>query len=95
MNQWFDQLPKWATYLLILLLTGIIYRAAFARPLPLLKNVIVYLALAAGCYLFLIFDILGFPIIPSLLITVGLIIVTRIRLSITKKRQEGDSRATK
>lgn len=95
MNQWLDQLPTWATYLLILFLSGVIYQTAFARPLPILKNVVVYLALAAGCYLLLIFDILGFPIIPSLLITVGLIIVTRIRLSITRKRQEEDSHATK
>lgn len=96
MNQWLDQLPTWANYLLILILSGVIYRVAFARPLPLLKNIIVYLALAIGCYLLLIFDILGFPIIPSLLITVGLIIITRIRLLIMEKRKkEGESHATK
>ena len=57
MNQWFDQFTEVGDYLLILLLSGIIYRAAFASPLPLLKNVIVYLALAAGViyFLFLIF----------------------------------------
>lgn len=91
MMAWLDQLPNWGTYLVILVLTGVIYQTAFARPLPLLKNVVVYLALAIGCYLLLIFDILGFPIIPSLFITVGLIIITRIRLALTQKKQKGDA----
>lgn len=91
MTEWLDQLPNWGTYLVILVLTGVIYQTAFARPLPLLKNLVVYLVLAIGCYLLLIFDILGFPIIPSLLITVGLIIITRIRLAMTRKKQKGDA----
>lgn len=93
MSEWLDQLSPGATYLIILVLTGIVYQTAFARPLPLLKNLIVYVVLAAGCYLLLIFDILGFPMIPSLLITVALIIVTRIRLSMSKRKQKGDQNA--
>jgi YlaH-like protein len=68
-------------YLLILVMSAIIYKVAFARPLPLLKNIVVYLALALGCYLLLIFQILRFPIIPALFITIILIVVARIRLN--------------
>lgn len=95
MNEWLDQLPTWVVYLIILGLTGVIYQTAFARPLPLLKNVVVYLALAIGCYLLLIFKILGFPMIQSLFITVILIVVTRIRLSMTRKKQKEGPDATK
>jgi len=95
MKQWLDQFPIWVSYLVILLFSGVIYQTAFARPLPLLKNLVIYLALAIGSYLLLIFHILGFPIIPSLLIAVGLIIVTRIRLFFTKKEEKRDSNETR
>lgn len=95
MNAWLDQLPIWANYLIILILTGVIYQTAFARSLPLLKSLIVYIVLAIGCYLLLIFDILGFPIIPSLFITIVLIVITRVRLSVTRRKQEEDPDAAK
>lgn len=91
MREWLDQFPVWVDYLLIFFLSGVVYQTAFARPLPLLKNLIVYLALAIGSYLLLIFHILGFPIIPSLLIAAGIIFITRIRFMLTKKKEEKDA----
>jgi len=95
MRQWLDQFPVWVDYLIILLFSGVIYQTTFAQPLPLLKNLMVYVALAIGSYLLLIFHILGFPIIPSLLIAVGFIIVTRLRLWLTKKGKERESNETR
>lgn len=94
-SAWLDQLPSWGTYLIILVLTSVIYQTAFARSLPLLKSAVVYVVLAIGCYLLLIFDILGFPMIPSLFITVVLIVVTRARLSWSRRKQKGDPDAVK
>lgn len=95
MRQWLDQFPVWVDYLIILLFSGVIYQTTFAQPLPLLKSLMVYVALAIGSYLLLIFHILGFPIIPSLLIAVGFIIVTRLRLWLTKKGKERESNETR
>lgn len=85
MNQWLDQLPSWGVYLIILGLTAVVYQTTFATALPLVKNIIVYVFLALGCYLLLIFHILQFPIIPSLLITIILIVVTKLRLSYSSR----------
>ncbi|SHE62673.1 YlaH-like protein [Seinonella peptonophila] len=84
-SQWLDQMPNWVDYLVILVLTGIVYETTFARSLPLLKNIVVYIFLALGCYLLLIFHILRFPIIPALFITILLIIVTKWRLAYSKR----------
>ena len=88
LNQWLAQLPGWGVYLLILVLTAVVYQTTFARALPLLKNVIVYLVLALGCGLFYLFHLMGFPMIPALLITVVLIVLTKIRLAISARQQK-------
>jgi hypothetical protein len=82
---WISQVPNWSLYMIILILCLVIYKTAFARHLPLLKSLIVYIVLAIGCVLFWLMQILGFPMIQALLITVVLIIVTRIRLWYSKK----------
>jgi len=84
-NAWLHQ-SFWGAYGVILVLTAIVYKVVFARPLPLLKQLIVYLALVAGCFLLLVFHLLGFPIIPILIGTVVLMIVARIRMAMTAKQ---------
>ncbi len=88
LEAWLEGLHPLAIYLIILVLTGIIYKAAFARKLPLLKNLVVYLALALGCLLLTLFHYMQFPMIPALFFTVILIVVTRVRLYLTKSKQE-------
>lgn len=85
---WLNQLPPLAIYGIILVLTAVIYQTTFARPLPVLKQMVVYLFLALGCYLLLIFHILGFPMIPALFATVVLIVVTKARLNMSKKQAQ-------
>ncbi|SFJ05584.1 YlaH-like family protein [Thermoflavimicrobium dichotomicum] len=87
MFDWINELPGYIRYLIILVLAGIIYQTAFARRLPLLKTIAVYIALAVGCWLLLIFQIMRFPIIEAMLITIVLIIVTRLRLMVGKPKQ--------
>jgi uncharacterized integral membrane protein len=75
------------TYLLIVVLTGIIYKTAFDFRLPVLKKVLVYGMLALGCLLLTLFHLLRFPIIPVLAITVVLILVTKMRLRYSRKEE--------
>ena len=60
-------------YFVILILTGIVYKVAFARPLPSLEGAGGVLFLALGCFLLLLFHMLQFPIVPILVISVVLI----------------------
>jgi hypothetical protein len=88
LNTWLDKLPPSGIYLIILVLTAIVYKTAFARPLPLLKNVLVYLVMAAGCLLLTMFHYMRFPMIPVLALTVIMIAVTRLRLWIGRKQEK-------
>lgn len=83
----------WPSYIVIFILTAIIYKVAFAIRLPLLKSVIIYVLLAVGCYLFTIMHLFRFPIIPALAITVAIIVVARLRMiGRDRKRSRGSKR---
>lgn len=86
-ESWLGSLSPWMIYLLILVLTSVVYQVAFAIRLPLFRQVVVYLALAVGCFLLTLFHYMGFPIIPILFFTVVLIAVTRIRLYYVRKQK--------
>lgn len=79
-------------YFVILVLSAVVYKFAFARPLPLLKTLLVYVFLAFGCFLLLFFHILQFPIIPILVISVVLIGVARIRRAVSYRQHQDDGR---
>ncbi|OYD07822.1 YlaH-like family protein [Paludifilum halophilum] len=87
LNDWLRQTPV-AAYLSILVMTAVIYKVAFARKLPILKSLIVYLVLAFGCVLFWFLFILRFPIIEILLVTVVMIVIARIRMWMTDRKQK-------
>jgi len=79
-------------YFVILILTGIVYKVAFARPLPPLKAFVVYVFLAAGCLLLLLVHLLRFPIVPILVISVLLIAVARIRMAMVEKKSQASEK---
>ncbi|WP_054949446.1 YlaH-like family protein [Numidum massiliense] len=81
----------WLAYAVIFILTGIVYKVAFARRLPVLKALIIYLFLAAGCYLFTIMHFLRFPVVLALAGTVVLIIIARLRMTATNRKREDAS----
>jgi hypothetical protein len=84
---WISQVPPWSLYFIILLLSVAIYKVAFARKLPPLKALVVYFVLAIGCVLFWVMQLAQFPMIQALLITVVIIVVTRVRLWYSKKQE--------
>jgi hypothetical protein len=89
-DAWLEQLPPWGTYLIILVLSAIVYQTVFAPKLslPVWKKALVYLFLALGCGLIYLFQILGFPMIQILLITTVLIFVTGIRLAFSRRKEK-------
>jgi hypothetical protein len=85
---WISEVPPWSLYFIILVFSVVIYKVAFARRLPPLKSLVVYFVLAVGCVLFWIMQLAQFPMIQSLLITVVIIVVTRVRLWYSKKQEK-------
>lgn len=88
MFDWIDSLPPFAVYLIIFVLAAIVYQTAFAIRLPLLKNILLYITLAFGCLLLLLFHYMGFPMIPILAISAVVILIVRLRLTMGKKNQK-------
>ncbi|SDY61881.1 YlaH-like family protein [Thermoactinomyces sp. DSM 45892] len=87
MFEWIKTLHFPALYVIIFVLTAIIYQSTFATRLSLRKNLLVYLFLAIGCFVITVMQVLGFPMIQALLITVVLIVVTKVRLTISKRNE--------
>lgn len=78
------------SYLIILIMTAIVYKVAFARKLPILKTLLVYLVLAVGCVMLWVMFILRFPIIQILGITLLMIVLARIRMWMGNRKKEAD-----
>jgi hypothetical protein len=84
---WLKSLAFWPAYFIILILVGIIFKTIFAKSLPLLKSIVVYIFMAIGCLLITLFHIMQFPMILALFFTVILIVVTKIRLQYSKSKE--------
>ncbi len=85
-----DQDPVRGFYLLFLIITmlnAIVFNLGFARKLPLLKNIIVYIALIIGSFI-LTFFALGMPIAEGLAIAAIVLIIYKIRLRQTQKKEQ-------
>ncbi|MEX2104085.1 MAG: YlaH-like family protein [Bacilli bacterium] len=76
------------SFFIIYIFTAIIYQLAFARRLPILKTMIIYVVLGVGCILFTVFHGMGLPIIPALTIALTLIVVFRIKMYIDSRSSE-------
>jgi hypothetical protein len=77
----------WLLYITIFLLAAIVYRLGFAKKLPLLKNVIIYVLLALGCTILTFFAVF-LPIAEGLVVAALVLIIYKIRLYQSKKRDE-------
>jgi len=73
-------------YVFIVILTIIVYRLGFAKKLPILKNVVIYLCLVIGCILLLFFSY-ALPIAEGLAVAALILIIYKIRLHRAKKEQ--------
>jgi hypothetical protein len=74
----------WLLYFTVLVLSIIVYRLGFAKKLPLLKNVIIYILLALGCTILTFFAVF-LPVAEGLVIAALVLIIYKVRLHQAKK----------
>ncbi|RAK23215.1 YlaH-like protein [Anoxybacillus vitaminiphilus] len=74
----------WLLYFTVLVLSVIVYRLGFAKKLPLLKNVIIYVLLALGCTILTFFAVF-LPVAEGLVIAALVLIIYKVRLHQAKK----------
>lgn len=75
-------------YVLNLIFGAIAYKLGFAKKLPILKSIFVYIMLALGTYILTIFSIFGLPITESLIIISIVLGIYRFRLHQERKRKQ-------
>lgn len=81
-------LHPWITYFLIYVLLVFIYNKVFRmQKLPILKELVIYLLMAFGSFILLIFQIDKLPIVYSLFAAVVLILLVRVRDMISKRKR--------
>lgn len=96
MQAWFASHPIVA-YIVIFVLITYVYNKVFRvrQRLPLVKEIFLYLLMAMGTFMLLIFQIDKLPIIQCLLVAVGLMLLVRVRYFIEgrqKKKAEAAAR---
>ncbi|MDY0408065.1 YlaH-like family protein [Virgibacillus soli] len=78
----------WAFYVPNLIFGAIAYKLGFARKLPLMKSVFVYIMLAVGMFVLNIFGtVFRLPITESLIITSVVLAIYRFRLHMDRKQK--------
>lgn len=89
MQAWFAQNPI-VSYIIILVLVIFVYNKVFRsqQKLPLLKEIILYLLMAIGSLMLLVFQIDKLPIIQCLLVAVGLMLMVRIRYFVEGRQKK-------
>jgi len=97
MQQWFSDHPL-ISYILILAFTIYIFNAVFRMgKLPILKEILVYILMAAGGLILLVLQIDKLPIIQCMGVAVAMMILVRLRQIYDKRRsgrQSGGSDAS-
>lgn len=95
MQQWFSDHPL-ISYLLILAFTIYIFNAVFRMgKLPILKEILVYIIMAAGCLILLVLQIDKLPIIQCMGVAVAMMVLVRLRQIYDKWKGSQDSDAAK
>jgi ABC-type iron transport system FetAB permease component len=79
----------WMLYIVITILAMITYKLGFARKLPLLKSLIIYLLLILGCFIIWFFGF-KYPMAEVLVICVIVLGIYRFRLH-TERKRRGES----
>ncbi|MDQ0900175.1 putative ferric reductase [Paenibacillus sp. V4I7] len=85
LNEWFGN-HLYITYLLIFIFMSYVYNKVFrTRKLPVLKTAVIYVLLAIGSVMLLVFQIVGLPIVLCLAVAISLMFLVRIRYFIEKR----------
>ncbi|GAB6258910.1 YlaH-like family protein [Peribacillus sp. N1] len=85
-----DENPEagmWYLYLTVFGLCILVYQLGFAKKLPLLKNVVIYVVMALGCTLLSFFAVF-LPMGEALVIASLVLGIYRIRLHNTRKEEQ-------
>ncbi|MDY0396255.1 YlaH-like family protein [Virgibacillus halophilus] len=78
----------WLLYIANFIFGAIAYKLGFARKLPLLKNIVVYILLAVGMFIITIFSIMRLPMTESLIIISAVLAIYRYRLHNQRKSKQ-------
>lgn len=73
-------------YLIITLLSIIVFKLGFAKKLPPLKSAVIYLFLIIGCMPLAFFGI-GLPVAEGLIVAALILIIYKLRLHQSKKEK--------
>jgi hypothetical protein len=80
------QTAVWLQYLLIIGLTIVVFKLGFAKKLPLLKNIVIYVSLSIGCLILLLLSY-QLPIVEGLFVAALILIIYKIRLQTSKNAE--------
>lgn len=78
----------WFFYILNLIFGVIAYKLGFARELPLLKSIIVYILLAIGMFIITLFSLVKYPMTETLIIISIVLAIYRFRLHRERKERK-------
>jgi len=81
----------WTFYVINIIFSVIAYKLGFARKLPVLKSIIVYILLFIGTYITTIFSLLKLPVTESLIIISIVLAIYRFRLHRERKGRTEDA----
>ncbi|MFD0692778.1 YlaH-like family protein [Paenibacillus sp. GCM10027628] len=85
LTEWFGN-HIYTTYVLIFIFMTYVYNKVFrTRKLPVLKALIIYVLLALGSAMLLVFQVAGLPIVLSLAVAVFLMLLVRVRYFVEKR----------
>ncbi|MEW9667485.1 YlaH-like family protein [Ammoniphilus sp. 3BR4] len=87
--EWIKTMMDTYPYYIILILAAFVYELGFARKLPLLKRIFIYILLAIGCVPLTILKALGLPMIEAMLVAAALLIFVRLRRPADSRENEG------
>ena len=81
----------YVVFILVFILSAIVFKLGFARELPLLKNIIIYIFLFVGCIM-LTFFAFFLPMIEGLMVAALILVVYKSRMW-REKREENKATA--
>lgn len=89
MQEWFASHPL-ISYIVIFVLITYVYNKVFRvkQKLPLLKEILLYVLMALGSAILLVFQIDKAPIIQCLLVAVALMLMVRIRYFVEDRQKK-------
>ncbi|GAB4072297.1 YlaH-like family protein [Barrientosiimonas marina] len=78
----------WTFYIANLIFAAVAYKLGFAKELPVLKSVMVYILLMLGTLILNFFSLTGYPITDSLIIICAVLGIYRLRLYRERKSKQ-------